>query len=120
MSANGLVAVDVAIASPAAGTFQSGAENDQALSYNPAFLVGSGTLTSAPTANPSAPFSADPYASTSAPATAAVGTPVSATPALTTSAPFSLPSLSSINPEIFWLGAGLLVLVLLLPSGKKR
>ena len=111
MSANGLVAVDVAIASPASGTFQSGAETNQALTYNPAFLVGS-----------SAPFSANPLASSSAPATAAVGVPVSAgvAPTFSQSAPFALPSLSSITPEIFWLGAGLLVLVLLLPSGKKR
>lgn len=72
MAANGLVAVDVAIAAPTAAQFSSLAEQAQTLNYNPAFASGGAGLSYTNTASPSTNASASQNPLQNLPTTAAV------------------------------------------------
>ncbi|HEY1503719.1 MAG TPA: hypothetical protein VGF92_05430 [Stellaceae bacterium] len=119
----GLVPIDVSIAAPASGTFESGAENDLGLSFNPGFVVGPGFLTQSGTASPSASSSQESFPSSSSPATALANPPAGiGLSTLNTALPNSAGALATTSTAssslLLWLLIGGAAILLL--SGGKR
>lgn len=116
----GLVAVDVAISAPTSGQYTSQSGQTLGVNYNPAFLVGSGSLTDYLTANPSNSQSQNqaPILSTPATSVAAQGgtpsIPSSAVPGVTGTTTTKSSSL------LIWLLIGGGALLLVMGGGGKK
>ena len=115
----GLVPIDVAISTPTSGQYTSESGQTLGVNYNPAFLVGSGSLTDYLTANPSNSQSQNQNPNMTTPATSVASpggtpsTPSSAVPGVTGTTTTGSSSL------LIWLLIGGALLLVMGGGGKK-